>query len=113
MGPPLERIGGRAVSLEGIQVLVRWEDPDAGPDSETGKPGAEAGLWTFHRAPGGKPLTLYVFRRGGGKRTQLLAHPAILTYGALFETHVSAVLRKLQLSNRHELTRWASDRRLI
>lgn len=29
------------------------------------------------------------------------------------ETHVSAVLRKLQLSNRHELARWASDRRLI
>jgi DNA-binding NarL/FixJ family response regulator len=28
------------------------------------------------------------------------------------ETHVSAVLRKLQLSNRYELTRWASDRRL-
>ncbi len=29
------------------------------------------------------------------------------------ESHVSAVLRKLQLSNRHELSRWASDRRLI
>jgi DNA-binding NarL/FixJ family response regulator len=29
------------------------------------------------------------------------------------ETHVSSVLRKLQLSNRHELTRWAVDRRLI
>jgi DNA-binding NarL/FixJ family response regulator len=29
------------------------------------------------------------------------------------ETHVSAVLRKLQLSNRYELTRWATDRRLI
>ena len=29
------------------------------------------------------------------------------------ETHVSAVLRKLQLSSRHELTRWAADRRLI
>ena len=29
------------------------------------------------------------------------------------ETHVSAVLRKLQLSSRHELTRWANDRRLI
>ncbi len=28
------------------------------------------------------------------------------------ETHVSAVLRKLQLSNRRELTRWASHRRL-
>ena len=29
------------------------------------------------------------------------------------ETHVSAVLRKLQLSNRHELTVWAADRRLL
>jgi DNA-binding NarL/FixJ family response regulator len=29
------------------------------------------------------------------------------------ETHVSAVLRKLQLSDRHELTRWASARRLV
>ena len=29
------------------------------------------------------------------------------------ETHVSSVLRKLQLSSRHELTRWASDRRLL
>ncbi|MDJ0312897.1 response regulator transcription factor [Arthrobacter sp. H35-D1] len=29
------------------------------------------------------------------------------------ETHVSAVLRKLQLSSRHELTRWAVDRRLL
>lgn len=39
--------------------------------------------------------------------------------GALFisvktvETHVSAVLRKLQLSSRHELTAWASERRLL
>jgi DNA-binding NarL/FixJ family response regulator len=29
------------------------------------------------------------------------------------ESHVSAVLRKLQLSSRHQLTRWASDRRLL
>jgi len=29
------------------------------------------------------------------------------------ESHVSAVLRKLQLSNRNELTRWAAERRLI
>ena len=28
------------------------------------------------------------------------------------ETHVSAVLRKLQLSNRHELSRWAADRNI-
>ena len=29
------------------------------------------------------------------------------------ETHVSSVLRKLQLSNRHELTKWATDRKLV
>lgn len=29
------------------------------------------------------------------------------------ERHVSAVLRKLQLSNRHELARWAADRRIV
>ena len=29
------------------------------------------------------------------------------------ETHMSSVLRKLQLSNRYELTRWATDRRLV
>ncbi|WP_304311660.1 LuxR C-terminal-related transcriptional regulator [Bifidobacterium tibiigranuli] len=29
------------------------------------------------------------------------------------ETHVSSVLRKLQLSNRTELTRWAADRQIV
>jgi DNA-binding NarL/FixJ family response regulator len=29
------------------------------------------------------------------------------------EAHVSTVLRKLQLSNRHELSRWAVERRLV
>jgi DNA-binding NarL/FixJ family response regulator len=29
------------------------------------------------------------------------------------ETHVSSVLRKLQLSTRHQLTRWAAERRLL
>ena len=29
------------------------------------------------------------------------------------ETHASSVLRKLQLSSRYELTRWATDRRLV
>jgi DNA-binding NarL/FixJ family response regulator len=29
------------------------------------------------------------------------------------ETHVSSVLRKLQLSNRRELARWATERRLV
>ena len=29
------------------------------------------------------------------------------------ESHVSSVLRKLQLSSRHELTRWATQHRLV
>ena len=29
------------------------------------------------------------------------------------ERHVSSVLRKLQLSNRHQLARWAADRRIV
>jgi DNA-binding NarL/FixJ family response regulator len=29
------------------------------------------------------------------------------------ESHVSSVLRKLQLSNRHELSRWATERRIV
>lgn len=29
------------------------------------------------------------------------------------ESHVSTVLRKLQLSNRHQLTKWATERRLL
>ncbi len=29
------------------------------------------------------------------------------------ETHMSNVLRKLQLSNRTELTRWAADHRIV
>ena len=33
--------------------------------------------------------------------------------GRTVETHVSSVLRKLQLSNRRELSRWAADRRLV
>ena len=29
------------------------------------------------------------------------------------ETHASSVLRKLQLSNRHELSRWAASRHIL
>jgi DNA-binding NarL/FixJ family response regulator len=29
------------------------------------------------------------------------------------ESHASNVLRKLQLSSRHQLTRWAADRRML
>ena len=37
----------------------------------------------------------------------------LLISGRTVETHVSSVLRKLQLSNRRELSRWAAARRLV
>ncbi len=43
------------------------------------------------------------------KEIALTLHRSVKTV----ESHASAVLRKLQLSNRSELTRWASERRLI
>jgi DNA-binding NarL/FixJ family response regulator len=46
----------------------------------------------------------YTYKEIGGR-----LHLSVKTV----ETHVSAVLRKLQLSNRHQLTNWASERRLI
>jgi DNA-binding NarL/FixJ family response regulator len=43
------------------------------------------------------------------KQTARQLHISVKTV----ESHVSAVLRKLQLSNRYELTRWATERRLV
>ena len=44
----------------------------------------------------------------------LLTHDSQLGIAAkTVEAHVSAVLRKLQLSNRHQLSRWAVERRLV
>ena len=47
----------------------------------------------------------------GSSAKEVAAHLAISV--KTVETHVSSVLRKLQLSSRHELTRWATDRRLL
>jgi DNA-binding NarL/FixJ family response regulator len=43
------------------------------------------------------------------KETGIRLHVSVKTV----ESHVSAVLRKLQLSSRHELTVWAANRRLL
>jgi len=51
----------------------------------------------------------YIARGYTYKEVAAELHIAVKTV----ETHVSAVLRKLQLSNRYELTRWASERQLI
>src|SRR5436189_253875 len=42
---------------------------------------------------------------------EILLHLSISVKNA--EAHVSSVVRKLQLSNRHELSRWAVSRRLV
>ena len=49
-------------------------------------------------------------------RPRLLYKEIALELGIVAKTveaHVSAVLRKLQLSNRHQLSRWAVERRLV
>ena len=46
----------------------------------------------------------YTYREIGGR-----LHLAVKT----IESHVSSVLRKLQLSNRHQLTAWANERRIV
>ena len=47
-----------------------------------------------------------------GTRTRR-SHGSSTSRPKTVETHVSSVLRKLQLSNRHELTRWATERRIV
>ena len=51
----------------------------------------------------------YIARGYLYKEIALRLHISVKTV----EAHVSSVLRKLQLSNRHELSRWAVERRLI
>ncbi|MFA7324789.1 MAG: response regulator transcription factor [Candidatus Nanopelagicales bacterium] len=59
------------------------------------------------------PRELEVMRLIARGYTYREAASALFLSVKTIETHVSAVLRKLQLSDRHELTRWASARRLI
>jgi DNA-binding NarL/FixJ family response regulator len=51
----------------------------------------------------------YIARGYLYKEIALRLHISVKTV----EAHVSSVLRKLQLSNRHELSRWAVSRRLV
>ena len=56
-----------------------------------------------------KEVMRHIARGYTYKETAKRLHISIKTV----ETHVSSVLRKLQLSNRHELARWASKRRIV
>jgi DNA-binding NarL/FixJ family response regulator len=59
--------------------------------------------------PREREVLRYIARGYAYKQVAHQLHISVKTV----ETHVSAVLRKLQLSSRHELTRWATDRRLV
>jgi DNA-binding NarL/FixJ family response regulator len=61
-----------------------------------------------HLTPREREVLRYIARGYAYKQIARQLHISTKTV----ETHVSAVLRKLQLSNRYELTRWATDRRL-
>jgi DNA-binding NarL/FixJ family response regulator len=59
--------------------------------------------------PREREVLRYIARGYTYKETAAELHLSVKTV----ETHVSSVLRKLQLSNRRELTQWATDRRLV
>jgi DNA-binding NarL/FixJ family response regulator len=85
--PPAPRAPAAAVVGDG--------DPDADPDLDQLTPREREVLRHLARGYMYKEIAL---RLGISSKT--------------VEAHVSAVLRKLQLSNRHQLSRWAAERRL-
>jgi DNA-binding NarL/FixJ family response regulator len=62
-----------------------------------------------HLTPREQEVLRYIARGYAYKQVARQLHISVKTV----ETHVSAVLRKLQLTSRYELTRWATDRRLV
>jgi len=73
------------LSVEGIRLRATWLDLAGTEQAETGKPGFEAGVWLFRRAPEGIALTLEVLQYADGTRRLLHSQPAVLTRGALLE----------------------------
>ena len=88
------KVDGRAVVVVGDDFTVRGGSADA---SIKDKPLMAEKMANAFRIP----IIRVIEGSGGGGSVKTI------------ETHVSAVLRKLQLSNRHELTAWAADRRLL
>lgn len=76
---------------------------DVGADPQGGDP--ELDQLTSHE----REVMRYLARGYAYKEIAAQLHISVKTV----ETHASAVLRKLQMSSRHELTRWAVDRDLI
>jgi DNA-binding NarL/FixJ family response regulator len=85
--------------------------PSAGPGQPTGEGQDlvpdESDLDVL--TPREREVLRYIARGYAYKQVASRLHISIKTV----ESHVSAVLRKLQLSSRYELTRWATDRHIV
>jgi len=97
-------------------VLDAFKDGDDGPESPAAVPvadpdaGADPDDQDFDRlTPREREVLRFIARGYMYKEVALRLGISAKTV----ETHVSAVLRKLQLSSRHELTRWANERQLL
>jgi DNA-binding NarL/FixJ family response regulator len=87
-------------------VLDAFSGRDAaGPSASAAAPDAELD----HLTPREREVIQHIARGYLYKEIALRLGISVKTV----EAHVSAVLRKLQLSNRHELSRWATQRRLV
>ena len=89
-----QRLVGRTLSEARAQILNELEASRAELDQLTARE---------------REVLRYIARGYAYKEVAHELHISVKTV----ETHVSAVLRKLQLSSRYELTRWAADRRLV
>jgi DNA-binding NarL/FixJ family response regulator len=86
-------------------VLDAFSGREAGPSASPAAPDAELD----HLTPREREVIQHIARGYLYKEIALRLGISAKTV----EAHVSAVLRKLQLSNRHELSRWATQRRLV
>jgi len=83
-------------------------DAFAGEESQSGRPGAEDPELD-QLTPREREVLRHIAR---GYMYKEIAQRLGISAKTV-EAHVSAVLRKLQLSSRHELSRWAVQRRLV
>ena len=110
----------KTISSDGAHRRRRSASPTATPSSRHGSP---ASCWTRSArasrsardaeletlTPREREVLQLIARGYRYKEIAARLHLSVKTV----EAHVSSVLRKLQLSSRHELTRWAHERRLI
>jgi DNA-binding NarL/FixJ family response regulator len=97
--------GGDAVfspRLAGF-VLDAFAGAQSGPPAEGGDPELD------QLTPREREVLQHIAR---GYMYKEIAHTLSISVKTV-EAHVSSVLRKLQLSSRHELSRWAAERRLL